>query len=466
MRRSLLLCSFLVTGSALAQSTDKPLALADTPSPVQKIINAQLNGGTVDSILLNHEPDGDTSYDVSLTKKDGKELDFTVTDTGRVESIVVALNETPAAVQKTIQAQTGDDTLERIDKTFEDDAITYTYDVTLTLKNGQERDLSVAPDGRLERMQVPLESLPAAVQKTIRAQVVSPSKLGDIEKILDPDGTTYAFDVIATSGGTRSFSVAENGHLDSMEVFMAEIPVAAQHSVQTVMGQGKLDTINKSYDGSNFTFEVDVIDASGKGRHLSLAANGTINSLEAFLPETPDAVQKTIKSQLGQNKLDSIQKSAAGDSTIYQVTMRAADGTTRDFTIAPDGKLESLEVILRDTPAAVQKTIHDTAGTNKLGDIMKNFEPDGIVYEVEMTGRDGRARSFVVTEAGKLDSKQVFLDEIPAVVQAAITSRLAQGTLDTIEENYDEDGITYDVDIATKNGGSRSITLNATGGLE
>src|SRR6185312_6469761 len=85
---------------------------------------------------------------------------------------------------------------------------------------------NAAPPPRLERM---LERLPAAVQKTIRAQV-GDGKLSAIDR--DNEDGRMSYDVeMVREGKTRSFTVSEEGDLIDTEVFLDELPPAAQQVI-------------------------------------------------------------------------------------------------------------------------------------------------------------------------------------------------------------------------------------------
>src|SRR5258708_15384504 len=86
---------------------------------------------------------------------------------------------------------------------------------------------------------VPLSKVPAVVQKTIHATLIG-AKLGEIERI--EENGEVAFDVEMTRGDVeRSFTVAEDGTLLSIEVFLAETPAAAQPTITKTVGTGELD---------------------------------------------------------------------------------------------------------------------------------------------------------------------------------------------------------------------------------
>src|ERR1700722_7339432 len=111
----------------------------------------------------------------------------------------VALSDTPAAVQKTIQAQVADGKMGDITKSA--DGEDTDYDVDLTTKDGTDRDFTVAKDGKemdftvdddgtLDSMEVDLSQTPGAVQKAINAQL-NGGKVSEIDENFDDDGNNF-----------------------------------------------------------------------------------------------------------------------------------------------------------------------------------------------------------------------------------------------------------------------------------
>src|SRR5450759_2881709 len=89
-------------------------------------------------------------------------------------------------------------------------------------------------------------------------------------------------------------------------------------------------------------------------------------------------------------------------------------------------------VSLAELPPAVQKTIKGQVGGNKLGDIERDEEAGNITYDVQMT-QNGEERTFTVDDLGVLTGIEVGLDETPALVRKTIQVQVGQGELDSIE---------------------------------
>ena len=178
--------------------------------------------------------------------------------------------------------------------------------------------------------------------------------------------------------------------------------------------------------------------------------------------QLPAAVQKTIKTQIGGGRLGDIDKVTEDGETRYDVELDK-DGVERSFSVAPDGRLISWQMFMSELPGAVRKTIQTQAGEGKLGEIDKTFEEGSFTYDVEMT-KNAVKRSFTVGTDGKLLAAQVLLAETPEAVQKAIRAKVENGTVTRIDKNTEEEEIAYDVE-AQKDGRKVSFSVDPEGRL-
>ena len=197
-------------------------------------------------------------------------------------------------------------------------------------------------------------------------------------------------------------------------------------------------------------------------------AFGAEQSQVVKLDSVPAAAQKAILAETGNGKgrLGEIDQVRDGDETWYDVELIKGK-VERSFSVAPDGKLLSWQVFMREIPEAARKAIHDQAqaAKGKLGDINRVLDEGKVTYEVELT-RDGRELSFTVGEDGKLLDQDVALADTPEKVQKAIRAKTAGGVLTKIEKNTeDEDGeVSYDVE-AEQGGKKITFSVDADGEL-
>lgn len=248
---------------------------------------------------------------------------------------------------------------------------------------------------------VALAQTPSPVQKTIQAQI-GDGKVGEIEKSLNGEENVFDVEFTTKDGQERDFTVDEDGTLLSLEVAPADAPAPVQKSVQTLEKQGDLEAIYKNLDHSDVTYDVELDTKDGLKKDFTIAEDGTLLSAEVSLIETPDAVQKAIQTRVGDGKLESINKNFDEDGVTYDVEMTTKDDQEKGFTAAPDGSLVSAQVELADTPRPAQRTIRDQIGDGKILRIDKSYAKEKGVFPYDIQGRkDGKEFDFIVGPRGK-----------------------------------------------------------------
>lgn len=183
------------------------------------------------------------------------------------------------------------------------------------------------------------------------------------------------------------------------------------------------------------------------------------------LSDTPSAVQKTIQAQVGDGKMGDITKRADDDDLVFDVDLTAKDGTERDFTVAQDGTLLSTEVTLDETPDAARKAIQSELSGGTLESIDKNLADSNVSYDVEGAGKDSKEKDFTVADDGTILSREIALSETPDAVQKTVAAQLNGGKLTEIDENFDEDGTNFDVSLTTPDDAKTSFNITADGNV-
>ena len=248
---------------------------------------------------------------------------------------------------------------------------------------------------------IALSETPAAVQKTIQARIGG-GQLGEIDKETNGEEIIYDVELTAKDGQERDFTLDEDGTLLSVEVALAETSAAAQKSIQTLMRQGELESIDKNLDDSEISYDVELTANDGRDKNFTIADDGTFLSEEVLSTETPDAVQKTIARQLSGGKLAGIDKNFTDDGINFDVEMTTKDGREKSFTVAANGNLSSVEVTLEEIPRPVQRTIRNQIGDGKILEIDRSFVEERGVFPYEIQGRkDGRPFYFSVGPHGR-----------------------------------------------------------------
>ena len=181
---------------------------------------------------------------------------------------------------------------------------------------------------------------------------------------------------------------------------------------------------------------VDGFAGNWAARELTVDQDGTVLTEEISLEEAPPEVQKTVRAQVAQGKLQSIEKNLEHADLSYDVEMTNKEGGHRSFSVAPDGKLTSVQISLQEVPAPVRKTIQAHIGNGKLGDIYKLIEGNEISFDAEVD-RNGKIREVVVAPDGKLESIEVGLADVTAEAQRTIKERIGSGKLVRIDKTFD-----------------------------
>jgi uncharacterized membrane protein YkoI len=236
------LCLSCVAVSVVFAADDAmTVQLSDTPAAVQKTIAAEIGNGTVQDVSRSTQ-NGETIFEVDFAGQAGDERDFTVADDGTLLCTGVALADTPAPVQKTIQAQLSGWPVTGINKNVADTDLS--FDVTVA-KDGHEKSFNVDAAGNLSSMELALTDAPAAVQATIKAQIANGS-LRTIDENFDAEGNSFDVEAVAPDGGRKTFSVAPDGRLLSEGMTLEQVPPAARRTITEKIGDGKILEIDKS----------------------------------------------------------------------------------------------------------------------------------------------------------------------------------------------------------------------------
>ena len=266
--RGILFC-LLCAAAVFAAEVRTPVPFSALPAVVQRTIQKQA-ANSAPGEITRVEEDGEITFETEISVG-GRARDISVGEDGTLLSIEVTLAETPTAVQKAITAQVGAGKLVGVDKIFDDSEAS--YDVVMTTKDGQERAFSVEENGTVSSLEVALAETPAAVQKTITAQVGT-GKLGTVTRIFD-ESTTYDVEASTVDGKEREFSVGNDGKLLSVRVTLEETSPEVQKTIRGQIGTGKILRIDKSFERRSKTlpYEVEGLK-NGKPFNFSVGAAG------------------------------------------------------------------------------------------------------------------------------------------------------------------------------------------------
>ncbi|MEP6663886.1 MAG: PepSY-like domain-containing protein, partial [Verrucomicrobiota bacterium] len=197
---------FSSTGEFLRVAEE--ITVTRAPLPVQKRIQTELGKGKVDSISQVVEK-GETTFAVEMIKGE-KDYSLVISTNGDLQEMSLPLSETPLPVQQKIKERVGSGKVDEINKTTDDDEISYEVDFT---RDGKSRFFSVSAEGDLlsEEEDVVLADVPAAARKTIQENLRG-QKSESLTKRTEEGEVFYDVE-FSGSNQKKSFIVSEAGKL-------------------------------------------------------------------------------------------------------------------------------------------------------------------------------------------------------------------------------------------------------------
>lgn len=244
---------------------------------------------------------------------------------------------------------------------------------------------------------------------------------------------------------------------------LAALPPAARQTVLAQKGDGRIEDVNRTTEDGEVVYEVD-IKRDGIERSFTVAADGRLVSRQVFLNELPPALQAAVRRQAGADKLGEIVWVGDFGDPFFSVETERA-GAKRTFSLAPDGHLLAVQVMLEETPAAVRKTITSELAGAKIEELERTEDDDGTVTYQVTASKDGKKREFSVGVAGQLVAEQIELASAPAEAQKAIRERAVNARLERVEKST-EDGETLFEASVIRGGLRHTFIVGADGALQ
>jgi hypothetical protein len=190
------------------QSTTEDLTWSQIPLAAQKMAKAQI--GTNEIVSLSKVTEDKEVRFVVDYAKNGVEQELSVSPQGDLLEMEIALEETPAATQKTIKENLGGGKITEINRTSEEGEIFYDVDFET---GSTTKFMSVAATGELVSVEeeISFTSVPAVAQKAIQSNLNGRS-LASVTRRVE-DGETF-YDISASKEGRdEEFTISESGDL-------------------------------------------------------------------------------------------------------------------------------------------------------------------------------------------------------------------------------------------------------------
>lgn len=242
------------------------------------------------------------------------------------------------------------------------------------------------------------------------------------------------------AGWCFSFLLAASGVWagdKSAEVTLAETPAAVQKAIAVQVGDSKVESIERYPEGGERLFEVDFTTKAGAERDVTVSDDGTVVKLGLTVDETPPAVHAAIKALVQGWEIEGINKDVADSEIVYEVTV-TKEGREKSFCVNVNGVLSRREISLAEAPGPVQSTVKAQIAGCTLQSIDEDIDSDGNSFDVEALAGDGSRKTFSVAPDGRLLSEGVTLEQVPPAVRKTIAEKIGDGRILAIDKSLFE----------------------------
>lgn len=248
-----------------------------------------------------------------------------------------------------------------------------------------------------------LGDLPLPAEKTVREQAGT-NAIVDIQQAAD-DGEIQYTVTVNKEGANRDLIVAEDGRLCSAEIPLQDVGSLARATIKKTVADGSLESVAISFGQGKFNYDVMMTNHDGVERSFTVELDGTISSKQIALDEAPFQVRAMVKTHLARlhGELKEIDWTDDADGVSYDVQIKSTDGP-RDLSLLPTGRLDSVQVFETELPGAVRQTLTDHLDGGKLARIDQEFDDDGsFLYHVK-TRKAGKISEFYIDPAGQFQA--------------------------------------------------------------
>jgi uncharacterized membrane protein YkoI len=285
-----------------------------------------------------HLEKGDTVYHFS-GNKNNKHNEVDLSSAGKFIRLEqhLGLNLCPKPVQNAIRPYTTGGKLEKVTRHADNE--TSSFEAEITFKNDMSLFVEVDKNGKLlsTETEVAITQVPAAVQKTIKAElnIQPPTYIG---RLIEDGDTSFHVEVEAIER-TNEFWVANNGRLLERELMFVECPGAVQKAILPRMGKSPDVKITKDCETGDCRYTVEFIGSKDE-HELTVDISGKVVSESNSVPldQTPEPVQKLVKEKTAGATVASVTKTQEGDQLYYEIEV-TRDGKDESFDVSPEGKI-------------------------------------------------------------------------------------------------------------------------------
>ncbi|MCX7050176.1 MAG: hypothetical protein NTX50_32410 [Candidatus Sumerlaeota bacterium] len=310
-------------------------------------------------------------------------------------STKVPFRDVPPAARETLLREAGKAVIHQFNKTQEEGEIVYEADVATT--TGDDRTITVSADGLLLSREVLPREVPPAVRAEIR-RIESENKIGQVYWCNEDGDIVYEVEVFQGER-KRFFTVDVDGTLLAVEIAPQEAPEPVKKTLRAEVGNGELYYIGRCDEGGDVTFDA-VYRRDNRRRTICLNPAGQVEAKQVHLDEMPEAARKTIKANLGGDRLAHIDCSVVEGMQLYEVGA-VRNSVKRIFTVDHEGDLIGVEIPFQNAPAPVRQALEKSAASDHILRIEKILEEKEPVYEADIR-KKGKHIILRVSESGKI----------------------------------------------------------------
>jgi hypothetical protein len=191
---------------------------------------------------------------------------------------------------------------------------------------------------------------------------------------------------LAGAGRRGNAGVSAAAGPNANAALLQTLPIPVRRTVQAEIATGALNSVSRTNgDDGEVIYDVD-FTRLGESRNMTVALDGKLLDIQVFLDETPLPVRTAIRTLSQGGELGDIAKNIGDyDDFTYEVEF-SRDGATRTFTVDDNGVLLEMQVFLKETPPSVQQTINARVGADILGDITKTMDGGQAAYDGSSSG--------------------------------------------------------------------------------
>ena len=296
-----------VVSAADKDNDSKDVALNDIPAEVRATAEAQVPGGKLTEAELETE-DGQKVYSIEAVTADGEKIEIEVSADGKLIAVEkdVALNDIPAEVRTTAEAQVPGGKLTEAELETEDGQTIYSIDAVTS--DGKKLEIEMSADGKLIKVEkddddndskeVALNDLPAEVRATAEAQVPG-GKLTEAELENEDGKKAYSIEAVTADGAKLEIEVSANGKLIAVEkeVALADLPAEVRATAEAQAPGGKLTEAELETKDGKMIYSIDAVTSDGKKLEIEVSADGKLIKVEKKDRKAKDGKQAKQEKQ-------------------------------------------------------------------------------------------------------------------------------------------------------------------------